>query len=241
MAKCKMENNNDEVFQQMRATRRVAFSNTNSTRRKKEYVNEPSDLARRRVSFSNGGVAKMREYAVKPTEQDDLVGLRVSYPNWPGTNRYNEIIDESKPVYQTASSRSARQKVAQQILDKMMAEGRRFLKLDHEVGKFYILSSQNITKFKIAQTLKNCSLVVEARAVRRARIAAAVRKATAMEAELEVDSATRFSDCTDDSSWFPGGGVDAEGEGSFLTFEPFPPMPMMFPYDVPSGISDHGW
>lgn len=103
---------------------------------------------------SKRGDPKEKVY-VKPRELDIISGRGGKSNSWPGNERYRETIEEAKPAYKEGE-KYQKTIMSQTVVDQMVKEGRRFLKLEDSgphKGEYYVMTKNQARK-KAGQALR---------------------------------------------------------------------------------------
>merc|ERR1712232_1330590 len=92
---------------------------------------------------------------VKPTQKDIISGRGGKSNSWPGNERCRAAIEGAKPAYRDGQ-KYEKTIMSHDIVENMMAEGRRFLKLDDSGphrGEYYLMTKNQARK-KAGQALR---------------------------------------------------------------------------------------
>jgi hypothetical protein len=93
---------------------------------------------------------------VEPIPSDIISGRGGKSNSWPGNMRYREVIEEAKPAYNEGQKFEKTIK-SQEVVDLLLKEGRRFLKLEESPGPHkgeYYLMTKNQARKKAGQALR---------------------------------------------------------------------------------------
>lgn len=205
--------------------------------------------------------------ALEPTDIDIIVGSAVTTTSNSGNRRYQEKVAEARPAFWMARSYK---RLVEGIRIEMLEEGRRFLRqendkyfeLSRETARKRIAQDlresfgRDLTekaknkRVHPLNSLDELSLDGANKAKKLPRKAPRSQsldrvedkeerstKRTKYEADVASVARSSASAYTDDSAWC----LSQESSEGSLNFQPFPSLPMMFPYEIPTGASNPGW